>query len=226
MRCEQVAFAIARGHPKRRACELIGIARSTLSYERRLPLRDAPVLAAMRRLARQYPRYGYRRIRIFLQREGHPMSWKRAHRLWRAAQLQLPKRRPRRRVTASRPRPLTPSGPNGVWAYDFVFDACANGQQIKCLTVIDEFTRECLAIDVAGSIRSKRVIEVLAKLVSERGAPQALRSDNGPEFVSNRILEWLVEAKIDIALIEPGKPWQNGTDESFNGRLRDECLSI
>jgi len=226
VRRDQVAFAIERGHPKRRACELIGIARSTLRYERTLPGRDAPVLEAMRRLAQQYPRYGYRRIRIFLKREGHEMGWQRAHRLWQIAGLQLPKRRPRRRVAGSRPRPLPPSGPNSVWAYDFVFDACANGQQVKCLTVVDEFTRECLAIDVAGSIRSRRVIEVLARLVSERGAPAVLRSDNGPEFVSQAILKWIVEAKIEVAHIDPGKPWQNGTDESFNGRLRDECLSL
>lgn len=225
-RRDQVALAIERGHPKRRACELIGMARSTLRYARRLPLRDAPVLSAMRRLAQQYPRYGYRRIRIFLKREGHEMSWQRAHRLWRVAGLQLPKRRPRRRLAASRPRPLPPTGPNSVWAYDFVYDACANGQQIKCLTVIDEFTRECLAIDVAGSIRSKRVIDVLSRIISERGAPRILRSDNGPEFVSKAILEWIVEATIETAHIEPGKPWQNGADESFNGRLRDECLSL
>ena len=97
---------------------------------------------------------------------------------------------------------------------------------LKCLTVIDEFTRECLAIDVAGSIRSGRVIEVLTRLVSERGAPRFLRSDNGPEFVSKAILEWLELAGIQTALIDPGKPWQNGTDESFNGRFRDECLSL
>ena len=174
----------------------------------------------------QYPRYGYRRIRIFLKREGHEMGWERAHRLWKNAGLQLPKRRSRKRAAASRPRPLPPTGPNSVWAYDFVFDACANGQQIKCLTVIDEYTRECLAIDVAGGIRSVRVIEVLTKLVSERGAPLFMRSDNGPEFVSQAILRWIVESNIGSALIDPGKPWQNGTDESFNGKLRDECLSL
>jgi len=105
----------------------------------------------MCRLAQQYPRYGYRRIRIFLKREGHEMSWKRAHRLRQVAGLQLPERRPRRRVAASRPRPLPPTGANSVSAYDFVYDACANGQQVMCLTVIDEFTRECLAIDVAAA---------------------------------------------------------------------------
>jgi len=113
-----------------------------------------------------------------------------------------------------------------VWAYDFVFDACANGQQLKCLTVVDEFTRECLAIDVAGSIRSGRVIEVLSKLVSVHGSPQYLRSDNGPEFVSRAVLRWLLQANIDTAHIDPGKPWQNGNNESFNGKFRDECLSM
>ena len=225
-RIEQVRFAMSRGHSQRRSCELIGIRRSVLTYERQMPRKDAPVLQAMKRLAEQYPRYGYRRIRIFLRREGHEMSWERAHRLWRLAGLQLPKKRSRKRVAASRPRPQAPTGPNSVWAYDFVYDACANGQQIKCLTVIDEFTRECLAIDVAGGIRSKRVIEVLSQLVSVRGAPRYLRSDNGPEFVSHRILEWIEASGIGSALIDPGKPWQNGTDESFNGRFRDECLNL
>jgi putative transposase len=154
------------------------------------------------------------------------MSRHRAHRLWRLAELQLPRRRRRRRVASSRPRPLPASGANFLWAYDFVFDACANGQNLKCLTIIDEFTRECLAIDVAGSIRSQRVIEVLARVISERGAPRYLRSDNGSEFVSKAILEWLEEAHIETALIDPGKPWQNGMDESFNGRFRDECLNL
>jgi len=113
-----------------------------------------------------------------------------------------------------------------VRAYDFVHDACASGQKLKCLTVIDEFTRECLAIDVTGSIRSARVIEVLSRLLSEHGAPACLRSDNGPEFVNHAILSWLTDAKIDTALIDPGKPWQDGADESFNGKFRDECLSM
>ena len=129
-------------------------------------------------------------------------------------------------MAAHRPRPLAPTGPNQVWAYDFLFDACANGQQLKCLTVIDEYTRECLAIDVAGSIRSSRVIEVLSKLVSVHGAPKYLRSDNGPEFISRAILRWVTEAQIDTAYIDPGKPWQNGSNESFNGKFRDECLSM
>jgi putative transposase len=177
-RRDQVALAMERGHSQRQACELIELPRSMLKYRSVRAERDAPALDAMRRIAATYPRYGYRRIRIFLRREGHSMGRHRAHRLWRSAGLQLPRRRPRRRVANSRPRPVPALGPNQVWAYDFVHDACANGQKIKCLTVIDEFTRECLAIDVAGSIRSARVIDVLTRLISARGAPAFLRSDN------------------------------------------------
>jgi putative transposase len=226
VRRQQVAYAQSRGLSGRRACALLTIARSTLGYQSRLAVRDAPALDAMRRLAAQYPRYGYRRIRIFLKREGHVMSTDRTHRLWRQAGLQVPRRRPRRRVAVTRPRPLPAAGVNHVWAYDFVFDTCANGQTLKCLTVMDEWTRECLAIDVAGGIRSGRVIEVLTQLVSVHGTPRYLRSDNGPEFVARAILRWLMEVQIETALIDPGKPWQNATDESFNGRLRDEYLSL
>ena len=225
-RREQVAFLGARGQSCRRACALLSVARSSVGYTSRLVARDAAALAAMRKLAGQYPRFGYRRIRIYLERRGHVMSIERAHRLWRAAGLQVPRRRPRKRIATGRPRPVPATGPNHVWAYDFVFDACANGQTLKCLTVIDEFTRESLAIDVAGSIRSGRVIEVLSRLVSTHGAPRYLRSDNGPEFVSRAILRWLHTADIDTALNDPGKPWQNGADESFNGKFRDECLSL
>ncbi len=226
VRRQQVAYAQSRGLSGRRACALLSVARSTLGYQSRLAPRDAPALAAMRRLAAEYPRYGYRRIRIFLKREGHVMSTDRTHRLWRQAALQVPRRRPRRRVATTRPRPLPPTTINHVWAYDFVFDTCANGQTLKCLTIVDEWTRECLAIDVAGGIRSGRVIEVLTQLVSVHGAPRYLRSDNGPEFVAVAIPRWLADAGIDTALIDPGKPWQNATDESFNGRFRDEHLTL
>ena len=225
-RRQQVAYALGRGLSSRRACALLSVARSTLGYQSRLAVRDAPAIAAMREFAGQYPRYGYRRIRIFLKRAGHAMSPDRTHRLWRQAALQVPRRRPRRRVATGRPRPLPPAAMNHVWAYDFVFDTCANGQQLKCLTVIDEWTRECLAIDVAGGIRSGRVIEILAQLVSLYGAPRYLRSDNGPEFVACAILRWLQDAGIETALIDPGKPWQNGADESFNGKFRDEFLTL
>jgi putative transposase len=226
VRRQQVAYAQGRGLSSRRACALLSVARSTLGYQSRLARRDAPVVAAMRTLAGQYPRYGYRKVRIFLARQGQAMSADRAYRLWRQAGLQVPRRRPRRRVATSRPRPLSPTAINHVWAYDFVFDTCADGRTLKCLTVVDEFTRECLAIDVAGGIRSGRVIEVLAQLVSVHGAPQYLRSDNGPEFVATAILRWLHTAQIETAFIDPGKPWQNGTDESFNGKFRNEYLSL
>jgi putative transposase len=184
------------------------------------------VLASMAILSAQYPRFGYRRIHVFLDRQGHQMSVGRAWRLWSQSGLQVPRKRPRRRIAGSRPRPQAPSMANQVWAYDFVFDTTATGQQLKCLTVVDEYTRESLAIDVAGSIRSTRVIEVLSQLMSVRGVPKILRSDNGPEFVSNALLRWATNQGLDMALIEPGKPWQNGVAESFNGKFRDECLSM
>ena len=226
VRRQQIAYVCQRGRSVRRACALLSVARSTVGYQPRLPQRDAPAVAVMQELASQYPRYGYRRIQVFLARRGHAMSTDRAHRLWRLHKLQVPRKRPRRRVAAGRPRPLPAMAVGQVWAYDFVFDACANGQQLKCLTIVDEFSRECLAIDVAGSIRSGRVIEVLSKLVSVHVSPKYLRSDNGPEFVSRAVLKWLTQANIDTAHIDPGKPWQNGNNESFNGKFRDECLSM
>jgi putative transposase len=225
-RRRQVAYSREHGLSARRACTLFSVARSALSYESRKAAADAPVIERMKALAAQYPRYGYRRIRIFLGRDGYRMSIGRACRLWQVAGLQVPRKRPRKRVAATRPRPQAPSRANQVWSYDFVFDRCANGQQLKCLTVTDEFTKEGLAIDVDGRIRSPRVIEVLSRLVSERGTPAFLRSDNGPEFVSKALLSWIVGQGIGTALIEPGKPWQNGVTESFNGKFRDECLSL
>ena len=219
-------YAIERGISQRRACALMQAARSSLTYVPTLPQKNAPVVAAMRKLSHQYPRYGSRRIRVFLRREGIEVGKEKCSRLWSEHGLQVPRKRARRRVAASRPRPLAPARANAVWSYDFVFDACANGQQIKCLTVVDEYTREALAIDVAGSIRSGRVIEVLSRLISVRGAPRHLRSDNGPEFISTALLKWATEQGIECALIDPGKPWQNGTTESFNGKFRDECLGM
>ena len=222
----QVGFAKGRGLSERRACALFGVARSSLGYEAKMPAKDEPVLKVMRALSSQYPRYGYRRVHVFLHRHGLVMSHDRVYRLWTKDGLQVPKKRPRRRIATGRPRPVPATSANEVWAYDFVFDACANGQQLKCLTIIDEYTREALAIDVAGRIRSGRVIEVLEKLISQHGAPKHLRSDNGPEFVSRAVLAWLLKANIRTALSDPGKPWQNGADESFNGKFRDECLSL
>ena len=140
-RREQLDFVRARGLSLRRACGLIGMSRATPSYQLRLPAKDAPVLAAMQELSAQYPRYGYRRIRIFLRRRGFELSWSRTHRLWRQAGLLVPRKRPRKRIASVRPRIHTPFKVNMVWAYDFVFDTTADGHQIKCLTVVDEYIR-------------------------------------------------------------------------------------
>ena len=226
-RLEQVRYAVQRGLSQRRACALMRAARSGLHYELRMPVKDAPVIEAMKDLSGQFPRFGARRINIFLVRQGIEISKDRCSRIWSSAGLQVPPRKKRRRgIARNSPRPMSPLGPNAVWCYDFVFDSCANGQQLKCLTVVDEYTRECLAIDVAGSIRSKRVIDVLSKLISVHGAPRYLRSDNGPEFVSLALLQWAKDECLESVLNEPGKPWQNGTNESFNGKFRDECLAM
>jgi len=226
MRRRQVAYGMKHGLSQRRACVLSSVARSSLWYQSRLAIKDAPALVVMRRLARAYSRFGYRRIAILMRREGFPMNFYRAWWLWCSAELQVPKKRRRRRPATSRPRPTAPEQRHHVWAYDFMFDRCANGQVLKCLTVVDEFTRECLAIDVAGRLRSARVIDQLARLVSIHGAPIYLRSDNGSEFVSHAISRWLTERNIHTALIDPGTPWQNGLDERLNGKFRDECLNM
>jgi putative transposase len=225
-RRSQVAYATGKGLSQRRACTLIEVGRSALHYRSVKAVKDAPVLKRMAELSALYPRYGYRRIAVFLDRDGHRLSFGRAYRLWRRAKLKVPRKRPRKRIASARPRPNAPTGANQVWSYDFVFDWCANGQQLKCLTISGEWTKEGLAIEVDGSLRSRRVIEVLSRLVSERGAPLYLRSDNGPEFVARALLQWIADQGIKTALIEPGKPWQNGAAESFNGKFRDECLSL
>ena len=179
-RRRQVEYAKGRGLSERRACALLSVARSALHYESKLREKDAPALAAMAILSAQYPRYGYRRIQVFLERQGHRMSADRTWRLWRQAGLQVPRKRPRKRVAMARPRPQAPLAAGQVWAYDFVFDSCANGQQLKCLTVIDEYTRESLAIDVAGSIRSARVVEVLSQLISAMSVSAPVGSSRRP----------------------------------------------
>jgi putative transposase len=224
-RKEQVSYATKRGLNQRTACALLQMSRSHLYYSPKMPKKDAPVIEEMKKLSGMYPRFGSRRIRIFLEREGISIGKERCTRLWAKAELQIPKKRRRKRTHAML-RPLAPTSKNSVWSYDFVYDACANGQKLKCLTVIDEYTRECLAIDVSGTIRSSRVIDVLSQLIRIHGAPRYLRSDNGPEFVSKALLEWVTQESLQLALIDPGKPWQNGTNESFNGKFRDECLSM
>lgn len=225
VRQEQVIHACQHGLAQRRACTLLGISRSMLSYSRRLPLKDEPIIKAMKHLSAQHPRFGSRRIRILLEREGLVLGKERCRRIWTQAGLQVPRKKKRKIVDVRQSLSLSSQNPNEVWSYDFVHDRCANGQTVKCLTVIDEHTRECLAIEVGTSIRSQRVVEVLQELIKQRGAPKYLRSDNGPEFISRALKQWVNEEKLNVVYIEPGKPWQNGKNESFNGRFRDECLN-
>jgi putative transposase len=188
--------------------------------------KDARLSSKLRLIARTHTRYGYRRATALVKQEGEAINPKRVYRLWRKEGLSLPRRRPRKRVRTKSLRPLAPKQAGKVWAYDFVFDSCANGQKLKMLTIVDEYTRECLGVEVDGRINSPRVVEVLEKLMSEHGRPQYLRSDNGPEFVASRVKEWLKRSGVETAYIEGGKPWQNGLNESFNGKLRDECLNL
>ncbi|MGH7427330.1 MAG: IS3 family transposase [Candidatus Methylomirabilaceae bacterium] len=208
-----------------RACGLLRVARSALGYEGQRPRRDAALVTELERLAAAHPRYGYRRMWALLRRRGLVVNAKRVHRLWRGAGLALPRRRPRRKLrTGARLRPRA-DRPNAVWTYDLIHDACADGTRFKCLTVVDEFTKACLAITVARSLPGARVLPVLARLVTRHGPPQYLRSDNGPEFIARRIQRWLEREGITTAYIDPGKPWQNGVGESFHSRFRDECLN-
>lgn len=214
-----------RGVSERRSCQLVGVSRAGARYLSRR--KDRELIERLQQIARRHPRYGYRRAWALLRREGYEVNHKRVHRLWRQAKLTLPRRRPRKRrsgaATTVCPQAVRP---NHVWTYDFLFDACASGIRLKLLTVEDEYTREGLAIKTATSIKAMSVIKVLRGLIQERGAPECLRSDNGPEFIAASIKGWLKANGVETLYIDPGSPWQNGFGESFNGRLRDECLNL
>jgi putative transposase len=201
--------------------------RATVQYRAR-PRPDDGLPEHLATLAQRHPRYGYRRVWALLRREGWRVNRKRVHRLWRAAQLQVPKRRRRRRhvgVSASG-APTQATHPGHVWTYDFVQDACLSGAKLRLLPVVDEFTRECLAIEVATAAPAERVLRGLARLFAAHGAPAYLRSDNGPEFIAQAVQDWLALHQAATLYIDPGCPWQNGFAESFNGTLRDECLNM
>lgn len=225
-RRRQVAYAVGRGLSTRRACALLSVARSSLDYESKLAARDAGVLKQISELVKANPRFGYRRIQALLERKSVSMSRDRMCRLWRQGKHQIRRKRRRRRLQEPQPRLKAATRPNHVWAYDFIHDSCAHGRKLKCLVVVDEWTRECLAIEVGGRIPARRVKEVLERLFEEHGHPEFFRSDNGPEFIAKNLGKWLVEREIGTAFIEPGKPWQNGSVESFNDKFRDECLNM
>lgn len=223
-RRDQVDYAVGYGASVRRACALLQVSRSALRYESRMVERDADLGTALEEIAGRNRGYGHRFAWAFLRRRGERVNRKRVRRVWRALGLSV-RRKKQRKIRTGQVRVLAPTGPNQVWAYDFVHDACASGQKLKALTVIDEWTRECLAIEVASSLKATRVIAVLERLFETYGAPAVLRSDNGPEFIASALKIWVLMNHSDTATIEPGKPWQNGSVESFNGTFRSECLN-
>ncbi len=223
-RRDAVRMMIGEGLSERRACNLSGMRRK--SYRYRVVLGNSSLAGRIRELALEYPRYGYRRVWALLVRAGEMINHKRVYRLWRELKLALPKRRPRR----PRAKPFIGILPkaermNQIWTYDFVFDEAVSGRRLKMLTLIDEYTRECLAVEVDTSITSLKVRQILERVCMKRGFPSAIRSDNGSEFIGAAVNDWLEANGIEAIFIEPGKPWQNGKCESFNGKLRDECLS-
>jgi putative transposase len=207
---EEVAFvSVELRLSERTACKLLGVERSSYRYEPR-PDRNIELREALVKLARQKPRYGYRRLHVLLQRRGHEVNVKRVYRLYLEERLSV-RRRKRKRLV--RDRALEPRliRPNQEWAMDF--------------SVVDAYTRECLALEADTSLSSGRVTRVLERLIEERGRPENVRSDNGPEFTSRRMLGWAEDWKVGLVHIQPGRPMQNGHVESFHGRLRDECLN-
>jgi putative transposase len=213
---------------ERRACRVLSQSRST---QRRTPYVPGDELLLIRRmveLATQYGRYGYRRITALLRREGWTVNHKRIERLWRREGLKVPSRQPKRRRlwfndgSCIRLRPLRP---NHVWSYDFVMTRSHDGRPIRMLAILDEYTRESLAIDVARRLNHQDVLGRLAELFIRKGVPDYIRSDNGSEFTAWAVREWLERLGVKTAYIEPGSPWENGYIESFNGKLRDELLN-
>jgi putative transposase len=221
---QDVAFVEQeKGLSERRACRLLELDRSSYRYEA-VADGDAELRGKLLELARQNPRYGYRRLHVLLQRQGQAVNVKRVYRLYREEGLMVRRQR-RKRLVRSMPAEPRLQRANQEWAMDFIIDGLASGRMVRILSVVDAYTRECLALEADTNLGSGRVIRVLEQLIAERGAPESLRSDNGPEFTSRRMMGWVEEHKITLIHIQPGKPMQNGHVESFHGRLRDECLN-
>ncbi|MFI5372191.1 MAG: IS3 family transposase [Candidatus Eisenbacteria bacterium] len=219
----QVDYVVARGRSVRRACALMNVSRSALRYVSTMPARDAELASELTQIAARKSAYGYRFAWALLGRRGWRVNKKRVRRVWRLLRLHH-RRRKYRKIRTGTARAFAPTGPNQVWAYDFTFDRCANGQTLKSQSIVDEWTRECLAIEVATSLTAARVIAVLERLFEQYGAPQVLRSDNGPEFIARALRIWVLFNHSYTATIDPGKPWQNGSVESFQATFRRECL--
>lgn len=215
----------AAGVSERKAIRFTGFARSTVRYRSVREPQDA-LRARIRELAEQRKRWGYRMIHTVLRREGWPVNRKRVQRLYREEGLAVRRKSKTRRSQAPRPIRAPLGAPNERWTMDFVSDTLSSGRRFRCLTVLDEHTRECVAIHVAHSIPSVRVIEVLERLRAERGLPEVIITDNGSEFTSRAFDAWAYARGIRIEHIQPGKPVQNAFIESFNGTLRDDCLNM
>jgi transposase InsO family protein len=216
---------------ERKASQVLGRSRSTLRYRAASRAGDLPLLKAIKRLARKHPRWGYRPIHVLLEREGWTVNLKRVRRLWREANLQRPVRRrrpdklgPKRGSSANSCVNRPARFKNDVWTYDFVADRTASGKTLRWLTLVDEYTKECLALHVAGSVTGQDVRSVLARVIGRRGAPRNIRSDNGSEFICEGLTSWLPGKGAEPIPVAPGSPWENGVGESFNSRFRDEFL--
>ena len=212
---------------ERRVCRVIDQPRSTQRHKPVVSDDERRLRADIVRLALKYGRYGYRRITALLQREGWRVNHKRVERIWREEGLKVPKRQPKRGrlwLNDGSCVRLRPAHRNHVWSYDFVADRTHDGRAIKMLTVIDEFSRECLAIVVERRLQSDDVLSCLTDLFVMHGVPEYIRSDNGSEFTARVIRQWLKKIGVQTLYIEPGSPWENGYNESFNGKLRDELL--
>jgi len=214
---------------ERRACRVLGQARNTQRYEPSRRTTEEKLLVEMRRLARQRPRFGCERIHRQLVVLGWRVNEKRVHRLWKQAAMQVPRKQHRRRRLPGKSENSCirhrAERMNHVWSYDFLTDRSEDGRQLKLLVVIDEYTRECLAIEVDRSFTARDVVGILEYLFAVRGTPEYLRSDNGPEFVAKSVCRWLQQADVQTLFIAKGSPWENGYVESFNGKLRDELLN-
>ena len=225
---EQVREVLGRDWvSERRACKVLGQARSTQRRKPYVPDDEPRLVRDMVRLATRYGRYGYRRVTELLRREGWRVNHKRVERLWRREDLKVPQKQPKRRrlwLNDGSCVRLRPAYPNHVWSYDFVQARTHDGRAFRLLTVIDEYTRECLAIDVARRLTSEDVLERLSDLFICRTVSDYIRSDNGPEFTALAVRRWLARVGVKALFIEPGSPWENGYIESFNGKLRDELL--